>query len=315
MLTGRLPFKGEHSHALLYSIMHEKPADISEFRQDLPPQVVECLRRCLTTDRDKRPKTALALLDILDGGTGHSTERLAFFQRRSIPIKPILAFFAVLILAWGVWFFWSGSSATPGRTVKQPRVGILLFADHSGRSAIASLPVILQSLLVQELTSVRELRVVDPLSLNDFLAQKWGEKAPRPNIANYRLLQELDITQVIDGTIIAEGQSIILQAWVVDTDTAEVVSSRQCRFDRGSDLQTAVRNLAKEIVGDFQVHDLVAKLDEDVQPMVSPKATSPEALRAFLLAGECIYKGNPQAEEYLRRSISLDPDFIPRGSG
>jgi serine/threonine-protein kinase len=39
MLTGHLPFRGDHEAALLYSIVHEEPRPISSFRVDLPPDI------------------------------------------------------------------------------------------------------------------------------------------------------------------------------------------------------------------------------------------------------------------------------------
>ncbi len=57
MLTGTLPFRGEHEAAMVYSIVNEPPQDISTVKPDLSPLVVNLLNRCLEKDPDDRYQT------------------------------------------------------------------------------------------------------------------------------------------------------------------------------------------------------------------------------------------------------------------
>jgi len=50
MLTGQLPFRGEHEAAMIYSIVNEEPRDVTEMRTDAPPMVVNLIQRCLEKD-------------------------------------------------------------------------------------------------------------------------------------------------------------------------------------------------------------------------------------------------------------------------
>jgi non-specific serine/threonine protein kinase len=54
MLTGRLPFRGDHEAALLYSIVHEEPQAVSGFRGDIPRGVFSVIRMTLQKDRSQR---------------------------------------------------------------------------------------------------------------------------------------------------------------------------------------------------------------------------------------------------------------------
>jgi eukaryotic-like serine/threonine-protein kinase len=54
MLTGRLPFKGEHEAALLYSIVHEEPQELSSLRPGTPPLVSSAVAKALEKDRALR---------------------------------------------------------------------------------------------------------------------------------------------------------------------------------------------------------------------------------------------------------------------
>ncbi len=57
MLTGRLPFRGDHEAALLYSIVHEEPQAVSDFRDDVAPGIVSALQMSLQKERSRRVQT------------------------------------------------------------------------------------------------------------------------------------------------------------------------------------------------------------------------------------------------------------------
>lgn len=57
MLTGKLPFRGEHEAAVLYSIVHEEPQTVSSFRSDVPFRLILVLRKVLQKDRSQRFQT------------------------------------------------------------------------------------------------------------------------------------------------------------------------------------------------------------------------------------------------------------------
>ncbi len=54
MMAGRLPFRGEHEAAMLYSIVNEEPQNITQFVPDLSPIVVNLIQRCLEKDPAER---------------------------------------------------------------------------------------------------------------------------------------------------------------------------------------------------------------------------------------------------------------------
>jgi TolB-like protein/Tfp pilus assembly protein PilF/predicted Ser/Thr protein kinase len=62
LLTGKLPFRGEHEAALLYSIVHESPIPISSLRRDLPVPVASVISRALEKDRRVRYQSANQLI-------------------------------------------------------------------------------------------------------------------------------------------------------------------------------------------------------------------------------------------------------------
>jgi serine/threonine-protein kinase len=57
MLTGKLPFRGEHEAAIVYSVVNEEPQDIAALVPDLSPLVVNLIQRCLEKDPEDRYQT------------------------------------------------------------------------------------------------------------------------------------------------------------------------------------------------------------------------------------------------------------------
>jgi serine/threonine protein kinase/dipeptidyl aminopeptidase/acylaminoacyl peptidase len=50
MLAGRLPFRGEHEAAMVYSIVNEEPQNIEQFVPNVSPLVTHLIQRCLEKD-------------------------------------------------------------------------------------------------------------------------------------------------------------------------------------------------------------------------------------------------------------------------
>jgi serine/threonine protein kinase len=62
MLTGQLPFYGEHDASIMYSILNEEPRDINSIVENLSPIVVNLIQRCLEKDPADRYQTMQEVL-------------------------------------------------------------------------------------------------------------------------------------------------------------------------------------------------------------------------------------------------------------
>ena len=54
MLTGKVPFRGEHEAAMVYSIVNEEPQDITALVPEISPIVTNLIQRCLEKDPNDR---------------------------------------------------------------------------------------------------------------------------------------------------------------------------------------------------------------------------------------------------------------------
>jgi serine/threonine protein kinase len=58
LLTGTMPFRGEHEAAIMYSIQNEEPISIQDLRPDVPKSLIKVILRMLEKDPQKRYKAA-----------------------------------------------------------------------------------------------------------------------------------------------------------------------------------------------------------------------------------------------------------------
>ena len=62
MLTGHLPFRGEHEAAMMYSIVNEEPEPLQHYVPDAPSELLHILDRALEKDREERYQTVHEML-------------------------------------------------------------------------------------------------------------------------------------------------------------------------------------------------------------------------------------------------------------
>jgi serine/threonine protein kinase/Flp pilus assembly protein TadD len=86
MLTGELPFRGDHEAALLYSIVHEDPRALSSLSPDLPAKVSSIISKALQKDPARRYQTTHELIRDLEklAASGAPVPR----QEKSIVVLP-----------------------------------------------------------------------------------------------------------------------------------------------------------------------------------------------------------------------------------
>jgi hypothetical protein len=128
MLTGRLPFKGEHEAALVYSILNTEPEPTTAWRQEIPAALTYFISRMLEKDREDRFQIATEAVSELRRIQRHSDRTLAHQPAASrhasgvIPKPPgtrrrtitTLQLVAALLVAVGAWFIITRTLSGPG---------------------------------------------------------------------------------------------------------------------------------------------------------------------------------------------------------
>ena len=105
MLSGKLPFKGDYEQAVIYSILNEEPARVSELRTGLSDDLDRIVHRCLLKDPEKRYQKVEELLSDLEAlkkapQPGKRNSKLSMATAK--PLQFILtAVFLIAVLSIG----------------------------------------------------------------------------------------------------------------------------------------------------------------------------------------------------------------------
>jgi len=93
MLTGRLPFRGEHEAAMMYSILNEEPLEIERLRSDVPPEIRKIIKKALAKVPEKRYKRIEELAaDLRSVGGAHISAVSGESIRKREPSIAVLPF-------------------------------------------------------------------------------------------------------------------------------------------------------------------------------------------------------------------------------
>ena len=86
LLTGHLPFRGEHEAAIMYSLLNEEPQPLSNFRSDVPPYVAAVVSRALQKDPASRFQNVLEMINDLKSTTAPGIQLPQ--KEKSIAVLP-----------------------------------------------------------------------------------------------------------------------------------------------------------------------------------------------------------------------------------
>jgi len=124
MITGRRPFVGDNSTAIISAILKDSAPLIREHNATLPASLERIIKRCLAKDPSRRYQSGLDLWNDLDelkqeldSGVGAGTGAPAVETSRALPVT--LAAAAVVVLAATVYWLWPSSGGERAESARE----------------------------------------------------------------------------------------------------------------------------------------------------------------------------------------------------
>ncbi len=316
MLTGTLPFRGEHEAAIMYSIVNEQPESLLKLRPDLPPDLERIINRGLEKDpqdryqhaddmvselRRIRKRTAtvsrasptdakVADLGELDG-VAPSLATAAHKIRRRLIIAGGAVLLAVIA---GLAYF---TLLAPHKSIDS--LAVLPFVNAAGDPDTDYLSDGITESLINGLSRLSNLTVMSRSSVfhykgKDIDPQKAGK--------------ELGVKAVLTGRVMQRGDNLVISTELVNVSNNSHIWGDQYNR-RLSDILAVQEEISKEISRNLSI-----TLGGEEEKRLTKRST--ENTEAYQLYLKGRYHWNKRkaddlqkAVEYFNRAIDLDPNY------
>ncbi|MCK4773251.1 MAG: serine/threonine protein kinase, partial [Candidatus Krumholzibacteria bacterium] len=208
LVTGHLPFKGDHQAAVLYGIINLEPPPLSEYRKDIPEELEQIVRKALAKDVERRHENASELKDELEAlradlDTGKpmrlSKARRRRRGRRAVGRREVIALVivAVILVAVGLRFMWRQGALSPTEALALAVMDFRDLATPEDPTVSAGMTGLVHVGLVES----SPVRVISPEYLYD-LRRRLFDTARGP-IAE---AQALEVARQSGATLLLSGQ-------------------------------------------------------------------------------------------------------------
>jgi serine/threonine protein kinase len=298
MLTGQLPFKGEHEQAIVYSILKEKPEPITNLKADIPVSIAEVVSKALEKDPEKRYQQAEELLDDLKSiSAGIVPEeikirlRKAKLQKRKRVISyASVAGFLIIAVVLALTVF-------TGQAESIDSIAVLPLENLSGDPEQEPIAEGIHDALITDLAGLGLKRVI---ARNTVMAYKGKD------ITLKEIAQELNVKRLITGTFASSGGRVRVNAQLINPDT----DAQEWAHNYEHDLRD-ILSLQNEIVTAITQEVKLQLTPQDEARLATAPTVDPEAHIAYLKGRSFLNRMTPEGItkglEYMQQAIDVDP--------
>ncbi len=320
LLTGRLPFRGEHIPAIIYSILNENPEPVVRYKINVPEGLQRIVDKALEKDREERYQH----IDDLLADLRHEKKGLDYAKTTQIPAQivapkhksrllpfiipaSVVFILALLFLVFKPFKF----EIVPEEKAmaKENSLAVMYFENLADREDKERLGEIVANLLITGLSESQYLNVVSSQRLYDILRLlgKEGTKVVDRNVAT-EVATRAGAKWMLLGSILQEEPQIILTSQVVEVKSGRVLSSQRISGEPGEKIFPIVDRLTAELKKGLSLPAEATK--EPIRSVADVTTHSQEAYRYYLEGVDNLYKVYAQeAKESFQKALKLDSTF------
>jgi len=323
MITGQLPFRGEHHAAVIYSILNETPEPLARYKADVPDALQRIVDKALRKAVDTRYQGASEVLADIRELRGDSTTRVSGAAQPArggaAPPPPgvergprsrlglFAGLAAVLLIILVANHFLLRSSDDEASTEGEPgsedkwknSIAVLPFRDLSPNKDQEYFCDGMTDAIIGKLAGIEDLKII---SFSSVMRYRDSEMSMR------EIGRELDVETVLEGNIQKEENRIRLSAQLVSVeDDAHLWSDT---YDRDLESVFAIQDEISQAIVDVL---RIRLLGEDRNSFVKRYTENLEAYNAYA-QGRFLWNKRTEehlmkAIEYFERAIDLDPEY------
>jgi tetratricopeptide (TPR) repeat protein/tRNA A-37 threonylcarbamoyl transferase component Bud32/TolB-like protein len=312
MLTGKPPFISEYENAVIYSILNEEAKPVKSLRPGVPNHVSSLIARCLNKDREARPHSMGEILALLEGRRRPLLSKaMEWWGRLPTPVRYVSPVFVLLVVALTWWLNRDLVSQVPRTEGQKWRVAIMPFDDLTQEKRAENWPLLIQAMMVDELTGTEEIGVVDATTLNWYVKGSSADPGTTSKASLYEQMKQANISYVVEGMLGRSDTAYVVRWTLTDATHQEVRLAPLEKFSGGEDITRVTRVLSRDILSFFHVSALMGDKEADLKPWLKNRTRNIASLEAFLQGSEYAYRNRGEARRFFDKAIALDSTFIP----
>jgi len=303
MLTGRLPFEGEHEQAVTYQVVHETPEPITALRTGVPMELERIVNKALAKNPGERYQHIdEMLIDMkavkkqVESGeliTGHTKKRPQ--KRKSVFWIGGVAVVVVSLIVVGLYL-----RADKKESIES--IAVLPLDDLSGDPEREYFVDGMTDALIAELHKIGALHVISRTSV---MRYKETDKS-LPEIA--RELNNVDA--IVEGTVLRDGNQVRITVQLIHASTDRHLWANH--YDRElRDILALHSEVAQAIAHEIQV----TLTPQEQARLASTRPVNPKAHDLYLRGVHHYLKltkeGTEKGIEYFHQAIEADSSYAP----
>jgi serine/threonine protein kinase/tetratricopeptide (TPR) repeat protein len=327
LLTTKLPFRGEHHAALMYSLINEDPQPIARFNERVTPEIERIVSKALTKDTEDRYQHVDDLLADLRrerkhidyAKTGDIRPSTTSVQQavpaaektvHSLKKYAIIAAAIVVLVLLVVIFNPFNLQVAPQKSVAEsatPSLAVMYFQnipdpedkDHTGD--------MLSDLLITALSQSKGLEVISRERLLDIQRQLQTDSKSITAESATRIAQRAGVTTMLLGSILQREPDLAITVRLVDVGSGKITHSERITGYTAHRIFALVDTLAILVRNDLLP---TTQPPADLRSVAEVTTKSPEAYRSYIEGVDLNAKYfAAEAAAAFRRAIELDSNF------
>ncbi|MDH4222224.1 MAG: protein kinase [candidate division Zixibacteria bacterium] len=320
LLTGKLPFEGEHHAAIIYSIINEEPQPIARFNNQVSAKLEDMVFKALAKDKEERYQHIDDLLadlrrerksfDYVKTGQIPKEVIVPKPKRKVLPIAIPASVVVILVLLFLILKpFKFEVAPEKGAIAKENSLAIMYFENMVDPEDNDRTAQMITALLISDLSESQYMQVVSRQRLYDILKLLGKEdlKVIDKTVAS-EVAQKAGVKWILTGNILQTEPNIVLTSDISETTTGEILATQRITGEKEEDLFSVVDKLSVQIKDDLALPE-EAKKELD-RPIADVTTHSQEAYRYYLEGVDYYNKVyDTESEKSFRKALEFDSTF------
>lgn len=312
MLTGQLPFKGDHEQAIVYSILNKEPDPITSFVTGIPVELEQIVFKALAKDPKDRYQNAEELLadiqdvyKILNLTPVWKLSVSSKIRRKKWFVSPLLwsSISIIIVVTIGILLFY------PSKAIPFSERDWILITDFDNQTGDDVFDQSLDTALTVSLQQSSYVNVF-PRSRIDGTLQRMGKAQTEKlnTVLGSEVAQREGIKALVACSINQVGDVYSLTASIIDPNNQVPLWTETNQAKGKDEVLNALDDLAQKTRK--ELGESLKDIESQLVGLPTATTSSLEALKNYA-NGQAVWASGQRAEgeTLLLKAVELDPDF------